>query len=131
MLEEFKVIICGSRDFTDYELLKNKCDLFLSKKIENGYKITIVSGCARGADTLGEQYANERGFTIEKYPANWEKYKKAAGFIRNEEMAKNADACIAFFSSINESKGTKDMVKRATEKKLLVRKVYQNEKKEE
>lgn len=124
---EFKVIICGSRDFTDYELLKSKCDLLLSKKIEDGYRITIISGCAKGADTLGEKYANERKFDIEKYPADWNKYGKGAGFIRNEEMSKNAQACIAFFSSKNESIGTKDMVKRATEKKLLVRKIYQNE----
>ena len=131
MQDEFRVIICGSRDFTDYELLKSECDLLLSYLIKKNINIIIVSGCARGADTLGEQYANERGFTIEKYPANWEKYKKAAGFIRNEEMAKNADACIAFFSSINESKGTKDMINRAQKENLLIKKVYQDEKKEE
>lgn len=127
MQKEFKVIICGSRDFTDYELLKRKCDLLLSKKIENGCNITIISGCAKGADTLGENYAEERKFNIEKYPANWDKYGRGAGFIRNEEMSKVAHACIAFFSSKNESNGTKDMVKRALEKGLLVRKIYQDD----
>lgn len=127
MQEEFKVIICGSRDFTDYELLKSKCDLFLSKKIEDGYKITIISGCAKGADTLGERYANERNFYIEKHPANWNKYGKGAGFIRNQEMALSAHACIAFFSSTKESKGTKDMVNKAEKENLMVRRIYQSE----
>lgn len=127
MQEEFRVIICGSRDFTDYELLKNKCDLLLSRKIEDGYKITIISGCARGADTLGERYADERSFNIERHPADWNKYGKGAGFIRNQEMALSANACIAFFSSTNESSGTRDMVNRAQKENLLVRKIYQNE----
>lgn len=130
-MPEFKVIICGSRDFTDYELLKSKCDLLLSKKIEDGYKITIVSGCAKGADTLGEKYSSERNFNIERYPADWTKYGKGAGFIRNGQMALNAHACIAFFSSKNESNGTKDMVNKALKEKLLVRKVYQDDEKKE
>ena len=75
----FRVIICGSRNFNDYELLKEKCDYFLSRKINDGSKVVIVSGCARGADQLGEKYASERGLAVLKFPANWDKYGKRAG----------------------------------------------------
>lgn len=60
--------------------------------------ITVVSGKARGADTLGEQYAKEHGYSIQYFPADWERYGKAAGYLRNTEMAKNADALVAFWT---------------------------------
>ena len=95
MMGVFKVIIAGGRQFSDYELLKAKCDLFLQQKRVT-HSIIIVSGTARGADSLGERYAHERGYAVEKYPADWEQHGKAAGPIRNAEMAENADALIAF-----------------------------------
>ena len=60
---EFKVIIAGGRDFNNYELLKAKCDYYLSNLDEAD--VVIVSGAARGADKLGEQYAKERGYKID------------------------------------------------------------------
>ena len=111
----FKVIIAGSRDFNDYKLLKEKCDYQLQNIKE---EIIIVSGTARGADQLGERYAKEKGYKIDSRPANWDKFGKSAGYRRNEEMAQNADALIAFHNGV--SKGTKHMIDLANKYKLKV-----------
>lgn len=117
----FKVIIAGSREFDNYDMLKEKCDKILSRKVNEGEEIVIVSGTARGADTLGEKYAKERGYKIERYPANWDKYGKRAGYLRNKKMAEVSNACIVFLSSKAENKGSKMMISIATEEKLLIR----------
>jgi len=86
-----KVIIAGGRTFDNYELLKDSCDKILSRQTN----IEIVSGTAGGADKLGERYANEKGYVLHQFPANWDKHGKSAGYIRNELMAKFADGLIA------------------------------------
>ena len=111
----FRVIIAGSRDFNNYQLLKEKCDFLLANIKE---EIIIVSGTARGADKLGEQYAKEKGYKIDSHPANWDLHGKSAGYIRNEEMAKCSDALIAFWDSV--SKGTKHMIDLANKHNLKV-----------
>ena len=115
MEDVFSIIIAGSRDFNDYEKLKEVCDYMLSKKKET-HNIIIISGGARGADKLGELYAKERGYVLQRYLANWDKDGKMAGFIRNVEMAAVADACICFWDG--KSKGTKHMIETARKKKL-------------
>lgn len=102
----FKVIIAGGRDFNDYELLKMKCDYYLSFVQES--EIVIVSGHARGADSLGEQYANEKGYQLDVHPADWDKYGKSAGYRRNQEMVDVASAAICFWDG--KSKGTKHTI---------------------
>ena len=117
MKKIFKVIIAGSRNFNDYDLLKSVCDELLSLKV-NSHEIVIISGTAYGADKLGEQYADEYGFKVERYPADWGTYGKSAGYRRNEEMAKIADALIAFWDG--ESKGTMHMINLAERYNLQV-----------
>ena len=114
----FRVIIAGSRNFNNYELLKKECDSFLSDKKEK-YNITIISGGARGADFSGEKYAKDEGFSLEVFPANWNKFGKSAGFRRNEQMAEVADALIAFWDG--KSHGTKHMIEIMKNKNLLVK----------
>ena len=114
----YKIIIAGGRDFMDYNLLKEKTNKILQEK-KVTHKIVIISGCARGADTLGLRYASENAFDVEEYPANWDKYGKKAGYMRNVEMAENADALIAFWDG--KSKGTKHMIDIATERNLPTR----------
>ena len=114
----YKIIIAGGRDFMDYNLLKEKVNKILQEKRET-HKIVIISGCARGADTLGVRYASENAFDVDKYPADWDKYGKKAGYMRNVEMAENADALIAFWDG--KSKGTKHMIDIATERNLPIR----------
>ena len=82
----YKIIIAGGRDFMDYNLLKEKANKILQEK-RVSHKIVIISGCARGADTLGLRYASENAFDVEEHPANWDKYGKKAGYMRNVEMA--------------------------------------------
>lgn len=114
----FKVIIAGGRDFENYELLKTKCDHYL-KNISKTHTIIIVSGAARGADKLGERYAQEKGYEIDSHAANWDLYGKRAGYLRNEEMSKCANALIAFYD--NQSKGTGHMIDLARKQNLFVR----------
>lgn len=111
-----RVIIAGSRGFTDYSLLCQKMDHFLS---QTKGQITVVCGGARGADSLGEKYAQERGYEVAKYPAEWERYGKSAGYRRNAAMAENADALVAFWDQ--KSPGTRHMINLAKEKGLKVR----------
>jgi len=105
----FKVIIAGGRRFNDYDLLKKSCDHMLQKYDPN--EIIIVSGGAKGADTLGEKYAQESGMKIERYPVNWHSsgvFDRTAGLKRNEVMGRTADAAVIFWD--NESHGTKHMI---------------------
>ena len=109
-----KVIIAGSRNFNDYNLLKKSCDNLLTQFTN----IEIVSGTARGADKLGERYAREKGYDIKQFPANWDKHGKSAGYIRNDEMAQYADMLIAFWDGT--SKGTKHMIDLANKRGIKV-----------
>jgi hypothetical protein len=132
----FKVIIAGGRDFNNKKLLFHKADLLLKEQIRKENKIIIVSGGANGADKLGEDYAEARGFYIKVYPANWDditnkplseirtrrdgtKYWSKAGPERNIQMAKYGDALIAFWDG--KSKGTNHMINIAKGKGLAVR----------
>lgn len=110
-----KVIIAGGRNYSDYTELCNICDAVLKGTSD----IEIVSGTARGADSLGERYALERGHDLKKFPADWSKYGKSAGYIRNKQMAEYADGLIAFWDG--ESKGTLHMINLAKERSLKVR----------
>ena len=120
--EIFKVIIAGSREYTDYKALKEKVDKILARKVGEGKEIVIISGCARGTDTLAIEYALEKGYPVERYPDDWS-LGKSAGCLRNIEMAKVADALIAFpkLTESGYSRGTSHMIKEAEKRNLLVR----------
>lgn len=110
-----KVIIAGGRDFNDYALLRMKCDAILAY----AKSVTVICGEAKGADTLGKKFAKARNYKVESYPANWNLNGKGAGPIRNEQMAKAATHLIAFWDG--QSRGTADMIQRATTHGLTVR----------
>lgn len=104
-------------------------------------EIVIVSGKAKGADSLGEKYAKEKGYEILEFPADWENtydkprteisfrnnrpYWTKAGIFRNGQMADIGDALVCFV--VNNSKGSLNMIKQAKERGLKV-KVYNIEK---
>lgn len=98
-----KIIIAGGRTFTDYDFLRDTLDEILAVD-----DFEIISGGAKGVDALGERYAEARGLSVKAFPADWEKYGRAAGPIRNEEMARYADGLIAFWDG--ESRGTANMI---------------------
>lgn len=113
-----KVIVAGGRDFCTYkhyDLLKEVCTRILSKCTN----IEIVSGKARGADTLGENFANEMGYQIKEFPADWDQFGKGAGYIRNKQMADYADALIVFWDG--KSRGTKNMIDIAKKKGIQIK----------
>lgn len=112
----FNLLVSGGRDFNNYKLLKDKLDYYLSQKSKE--EVVLLSGHAKGADTLAEYYANEQGVKIEIFPANWDEYGKSAGFIRNAEMVNKADALIAFWDG--KSKGTKHAIDLARKKNIRV-----------
>lgn len=112
-----KIIVAGGRDFSDYnrmiDVLDNLFARYQPKEIE------IVCGEAKGADSLGKRYAKEHGCAIKSFPADWKKNGKAAGPIRNEEMAVYADAAVVFWDCM--SKGSLDMINRAKAHNLKLR----------
>lgn len=112
----FKVVVAGGRDFNDYELLKETLNYLLQKKLPD---VEIVSGAARGADSLGERYAQEYNLSIHRKPADWDRYGKSAGYRRNAEMAKYADAAVCFWDG--KSRGTKHMIDLAEKEGLQVK----------
>lgn len=112
----FRVIIAGGQYFEDYNTLKAYADRMLSNITD---EIQIVSGCASGADALGERYAQEKGYSLKRFPADWNSYGRSAGPKRNRQMAQYADALIAFWDGV--SRGTKNMIDEATSAGLLVR----------
>lgn len=96
------VAIIGSRDFNDYQLLKQYVD-------NSGLKITaIYSGGARGADSLARQYAKEKNYKLVEFIPDWDGLGKKAGFIRNWKTIENADWVFAFWDK--KSKGTKHSI---------------------
>ena len=101
-----RVIIAGSRNINDYNIVQEAIQ-------KSGFKIsTVVSGGAKGVDKLGEKYALDNNLKIDQYIPDWRPNGKdvdrSAGYKRNIEMAKNADALIAIWDG--ESRGTKHMI---------------------
>lgn len=98
-----KLIVAGTRTFNNKELLFQTLD-----DIRKTLKVTeIVSGCAKGADSLGELYAETRNIPIKKFPADWEHHGRKAGPMRNRQMAEYGDALVIFWNG--KSSGTRNM----------------------
>lgn len=108
-----KVIVAGPRDVDDYAQVVKAIE-------DSGFPIgEVVSGKAPGVDTLGEQYAKEKGIKVKDFPANWEKLGAAAGPIRNQQMAEYAEGLVAVVKD-GGSPGTSDMISRARAEGLKV-----------
>jgi hypothetical protein len=109
-----KIVVAGSRGFNDYEKLKSVLDELIENTSKEG--VEIISGTAKGADKLGEKYANETGLKVVRFPANWDLYGKRAGYLRNVDMAKYGTHCVCFWDGI--SKGTSHMINIAKQEGL-------------
>lgn len=114
---EIKLIIAGGRDFSDYNLLQIETQRFLVENNFNPSQVTIISGKAKGADSLGEQFAEKYNFPIATFIADWNLHGKAAGPIRNEEMAKMATHAIIFWDG--QSRGSKNMIDNSIKYNLI------------
>lgn len=103
-----RILVCGGRDFDNWDLLSDTLDF------ESDYAVrgnVIIQGGAIGADFLARVWAVDRRVSYEEYPADWKKYGKAAGPIRNQQMLDEGkpDLVVAFPGGF----GTADMVRRA------------------
>lgn len=107
-----KTIIAGSRHITDESLIQKAVDA-------SGFEVSVVvHGAARGVDTLAWDWALNKNLPVMSFPADWYGKGRGAGPIRNTEMANYADALIAIWDG--KSRGTKDMIDKATKKGLKV-----------
>jgi len=108
-----KTVIAGSRAFENISLMREELS-------DIDFEITeVISGTAKGADTLGEKWAYENNVALKRIAPDWRKFGRSAGVIRNEEMAKCADALVAFWDG--ESRGTKHMIGIAKEYGLKIK----------
>lgn len=113
-----KIAIVGGRDFNNYDLLKNELGNYIE---ENKISLnSIVSGGAKGADTLAEKFADEMGVEIIVFKPNFEKFGRCAALARNTQIVENSDTVFAFWDG--KSKGTHDSIKKAEKlkKKLFI-----------
>ena len=121
-----RVIVAGGVHFNNYDTLKNTLDEYFKNSLKE--EIEIVSGHAKGADSLGERYAEENGITCTVFPADWKKYGRAAGPIRNKLMLEYAmeqeASLIAFWNG--ESEGTKNMISIAEKAEIEVKIILKN-----
>ena len=109
-IDSMKTIIAGGRDYYLTEADYRKLDSLRGKISE------VVCGCARGADTCGEQWAGRNGIPVKRFPALGETYGKKAGHMRNVGMANYAEALVVFPGG----NGTKHMLRTAIQKRLVV-----------
>ncbi len=107
---ETRIIIAGCRTFTCYAEAKEAICRDL-EALKSGKSVIVLSGGCRGADRLGERFAEEAGWTIERHLPEWEKYGRAAGPIRNKQMIEHCDAVICFWDG--KSKGTASLIRYA------------------
>ncbi|MEP6710606.1 MAG: DUF2493 domain-containing protein [Candidatus Saccharibacteria bacterium] len=107
--------IVGSRNFTDYTKFVQYLDEWI---FNHGKPVEIISGGCIGADSLAAQYAKENNIPLTIFPADWLKYGKAAGPIRNEKIVNSCTNMLAF--PANDSKGTTNAISRAQKKNIPV-----------
>ena len=113
-----KVLVCGDRNWEDRQAIK----LWLEVLKEIGYT-DLIEGEARGADRMSREEGEKLGFTVHRYPADWDKYHRSAGPIRNRQMLdQKPDLVLAFHSHLlTKSKGTADTVQEARRRGIEVK----------
>lgn len=117
MTDHLRILVTGSRFWTDWATVRDALveaarPWIKGNDTNNGKHVTVVHGGARGADTIAGELAKVMGLNVEVHPADWDRYGKAAGHIRNTEMVNaGADVCLAF--PLGESRGTRHCMRTA------------------
>jgi hypothetical protein len=113
-----RILVTGSRDWTDQSTIfdaieaEYHCHEHPAEDCAHSEMIIVHGHCSRGADQIADTWASWAGYKVERHPAEWERYGKRAGYIRNAEMAAlGADVCLAFIK--DNSPGSTMMVKLA------------------
>lgn len=111
------ILVCGGRDFTNIKLLRKYCSSIIS---END---TVLCGMApNGADLFAYRWCKQYNVNILEFPADWKKYGKGAGMVRNNLMLKQAHYILAFWDG--KSPGTGHNVEQAKKLKIPITIVY-------
>jgi len=113
--------VIGSRSFNDYKLLCNTLQEY------KHYKLEIVSGGAKGADSLAKRYAEENLLPYKEFLPDWDSFGKQAGFIRNADIIANSDEVVAFWDK--KSSGTANSIHLAGKKGIPVKIIHFEEEK--
>jgi len=125
--ETYRVLVTGSREFTDYTTVCMELGGVLRHLIATVRpvpKIVVVHGAARGADELADRAARAFGMIPEPHPADWDAYGKSAGYRRNAEMVKaGADVCLAFYQPGAGNRGTDHCARLAEKAGIPVRRI--------
>lgn len=104
-------LICGDRNYVDYDDFCQRMAKVVEEE-KHGLPNGVISGHARGADTMGERWAKENNLLLSVFPADWNTYGNSAGPIRNAQMLKEKPQLVVAFLAPN-SKGTKNMIEQA------------------
>lgn len=123
-----RVLVCGGRDYNDRAALYYELNRLIGSYSDgDNYdvrtQLTVITGAARGADTLADEWAMEYGAKREVYPADWAKHKKAAGPIRNQQMLDEGKPSLVI--AFPGGAGTADMVRRAKAAGIAVIQFYE------
>lgn len=103
-----RILVCGGRAYHDRDWVFNVLDT-----VHSMYKVTcVIQGGARGADSLGQRWAEANRIPCQQFDADWDTHGRAAGFIRNEEMlTKGRPNMVVAFPG---GPGTRNMIKLAS-----------------
>lgn len=114
-----RLAIVGTRKFTNYELFLEKLETHYPLAFDPRY-IEIVSGGAKGVDTLAEQFAKNRELKMKVFKPDYSRFGKGAPLVRNGQIVEYADVCVAFID--DESRGTKYTIEkfRNANKKVVI-----------
>ena len=118
---EARVLVCGSRDFRDRSLVDAKLDEVRERL--GGIPMRVISGAARGADTLTADWAARNRVPCDEYPADWDRYGRSAGYRRNEQMLTEGDPHLVVAFPQGESRGTRQMMDIASKARVAVEEV--------
>lgn len=120
-MERPRILVCGGRDFEDYELIRNTLEDVVAKRgwvYDDEYNmpnVVLIHGGAKGADLLVDQWGVTNWLKIEEYKADWNTYGKSAGMIRNRQMLEEGKPDLVVAFPTKKSVGTWGMVKIARE----------------
>jgi len=115
-----KIAIVGSRKFENYTLFKEKVNECLKEwDVVSSQIVKVVSGGAKGADTLAYKWACENNIIITVYIPDWKAFGKAAGILRNKSIVDDCTHMIAF--PTQSGKGTQDSIKRAKRTSKIIK----------
>ena len=132
IVKTIKIIVAGPRDFNNQSFVFSALDMVFSMlpknsketrdflEIDSLKNIEIVEGGATGIDSLAKSYAISKNIKYKEFPADWNKHGRAAGPIRNKQMAEYSNILIAFRYVDNPSRGTENMIMQAKDNNLKI-----------